>query len=93
MITYNPKDCFFFLFKFYKDNAFRTLIPLLISFFIYTSLVVVLENKYNFSLKYLEVSKSFSIVFSILGFTLSFMLVFRTNTAYDRWWEGRKQWG
>jgi putative membrane protein len=21
------------------------------------------------------------------------LLVFRTNTAYDRWWEGRKQWG
>jgi putative membrane protein len=21
------------------------------------------------------------------------MLVFRTNSAYDRWWEGRKQWG
>jgi putative membrane protein len=21
------------------------------------------------------------------------LLVFRTNTAYERWWEGRKQWG
>jgi len=21
------------------------------------------------------------------------LLVFRTNTAYDRWWEGRKMWG
>ena len=21
------------------------------------------------------------------------LLVFRTNTAYDRWWEGRRQWG
>jgi len=32
-------------------------------------------------------------VFSLLGVILSIMLVFRTNTAYDRWWEGRKQWG
>ncbi len=32
-------------------------------------------------------------VFSLLGIVLSIMLVFRTNTAYDRWWEGRKQWG
>jgi putative membrane protein len=24
---------------------------------------------------------------------LSLLLVFRTNTAYDRWWEGRKLWG
>ncbi len=33
------------------------------------------------------------IVYSILGFTLSLFLVFRTNTAYDRWWEGRRLWG
>lgn len=32
-------------------------------------------------------------VFSLLGLILSIFLVFRTNTAYDRWWEGRKQWG
>ena len=24
---------------------------------------------------------------------MGLLLVFRTNTAYDRWWEGRKQWG
>ncbi len=24
---------------------------------------------------------------------ISLLLVFRTNTAYDRWWEGRKLWG
>lgn len=29
----------------------------------------------------------------LLGTTLGFFLVFRTNTAYDRWWEGRKLWG
>jgi ion channel-forming bestrophin family protein len=32
-------------------------------------------------------------MFSLLGIVLSILLVFRTNTAYDRWWEGRKQWG
>jgi putative membrane protein len=34
-----------------------------------------------------------NVVHSLLGFVLSLFLVFRTNTAYDRWWEGRKQWG
>jgi ion channel-forming bestrophin family protein len=34
-----------------------------------------------------------STIFSLLGIVLSVLLVFRTNTAYDRWWEGRKQWG
>jgi len=32
-------------------------------------------------------------IFSLLGVILSIFLVFRTNTAYDRWWEARKQWG
>ena len=31
--------------------------------------------------------------FSLLGIILSIILVFRTNSAYDRWYEGRKQWG
>ena len=26
----------------------------------------------------------------LIGFVLGLLLVFRTNTAYDRWWEGRK---
>lgn len=32
-------------------------------------------------------------VYTWLGVALSILMVFRTNTAYDRWWEGRKQWG
>lgn len=30
---------------------------------------------------------------ALLGLVLGMLLVFRTNTAYDRWWEGRKLWG
>lgn len=30
---------------------------------------------------------------ALLGLVLGLLLVFRTNTAYDRWWEGRKLWG
>ena len=32
-------------------------------------------------------------VHSIMGIVLGFFLVFRSNGAYDRWWEGRKTWG
>jgi putative membrane protein len=32
-------------------------------------------------------------ILSILGIILGLLLVFRTNTAYDRWWEGRRLWG
>ena len=30
---------------------------------------------------------------AVLGFALGILLVFRTNTAYARWWEARTQWG
>lgn len=30
---------------------------------------------------------------TMLGGVLSVVLVLRTNSAYDRWWEGRKLWG
>src|SRR5207302_877637 len=41
----------------------------------------------------LEGNRLVSGVFSLLGVILSIVLVFRTNTAYDRWWEGRTHWG
>lgn len=34
-----------------------------------------------------------SAVHSILGSALALLLVFRTNSSYDRFWEGRKLWG
>jgi len=37
--------------------------------------------------------KNIAVMHSLLGFVISLLLVFRTNTAYERWWEGRKQWG
>ncbi|MCO6476794.1 MAG: bestrophin family protein [Phaeodactylibacter sp.] len=40
--------------------------------------------------KFIQMNTS---IFSLLGVILSIFLVFRTNSAYDRWWEARKQWG
>lgn len=34
-----------------------------------------------------------AVLFAALGLTLSVLLVLRTNSAYDRWWEARKLWG
>lgn len=33
------------------------------------------------------------ITISSVGGCLFFLLVFRSNASYDRWWEGRKKWG
>ena len=37
--------------------------------------------------------KSSTQVHSILGIVLGLFLVFRMNSAYERWWEGRSRWG
>ncbi len=34
-----------------------------------------------------------STVHGLVGFALGLLLVFRTNSSYDRFWEGRKFWG
>ncbi len=31
--------------------------------------------------------------FTLLGLALSIFLGFRNNSCYERWWEGRRQWG
>jgi putative membrane protein len=55
---------------------------------VYSAVLSVLIIRLN-----LEGNRLISGVFSLLGLILSIVLAFRTNTAYDRWWEGRKQWG
>jgi ion channel-forming bestrophin family protein len=92
MINYNPKDWFVFIFRFPKVDTFRKLLPLMIAISFYTGIIAYLEMDY---LKLSENShaKNVTIMHNLLGFVLSLLLVFRTNTAYDRWWEGRKLWG
>ncbi|KAI8055925.1 Bestrophin, RFP-TM, chloride channel-domain-containing protein [Syncephalis plumigaleata] len=34
-----------------------------------------------------------TLIIQVIGMVLSLLLVFRTNTAYDRFWEGRRLWG
>lgn len=34
-----------------------------------------------------------SIVHAVLGTAIGLLLVFRTNSSYDRFWEGRRMWG
>lgn len=92
MISYNPRDWVLFIFRFHKADTFRKLFPLIIVISLYSWGVVYLENEY-FRLSEINYAKNITILHSLLGFAISMLLVFRTNTAYDRWWEGRKLWG
>lgn len=92
MIYYNPKDWFIAIFKIHKADTFRALLPMMFFFGLYSYGIVYLEMEY---LKLSENShaKNITTMHTLLGFAISMLLVFRTNTAYDRWWEGRKLWG
>ncbi|PWJ59017.1 putative membrane protein [Dyadobacter jejuensis] len=92
MIDYNPKDWFKYIFYFQKADTVRILTPLILTIGLYSAAIA------YFILEYLALGdnndlKNISLMHSLLGFVISMLLVFRTNTAYDRWWEGRKQWG
>jgi ion channel-forming bestrophin family protein len=92
MIAYNPKDWFTFVFKIHKADTVRRLFFMILCMAAYTAIIAWLELTFwNIGQK--SGLRNFSMLHTTLGFVLSLLLVFRTNTAYDRWWEGRKLWG
>lgn len=92
MVQYNPKDWITFIFKLHKSDTFRKLIPLMLFIGFYTAIICYIEIDY-YKLKENNQLKNTSIMHSMLGFVISLLLAYRTNTAYERWWEGRKLWG
>lgn len=91
MITYDPGNWLSAL-ALHRSDTVRKLFPLLILIGLFTWGVGWLEVKY-LKLSSQSFVSNLPIMHSILGFAISMLLVFRTNTAYDRWWEGRKLWG
>ena len=87
MITYNPRDWFKLIFRFHSSDTFRILLPTMLLLGSLTGFLVWCEVNAHLALK------SPTIFHQIIGFVLSMLLVFRINTAYERWWEGRKLWG
>ncbi|WP_131537971.1 bestrophin family protein [Pedobacter nototheniae] len=92
MINYNPKDWSTFIFHVHKADTFRKLWPLMLGVAFFSGAIAYIE------LHFLQLSKSsyvtnVGMMHSLLGFVISMLLVFRTNTSYDRWWDGRKLLG
>lgn len=92
MISYNTKEWFTFIFRFHKADTFRKLGGLMLAISVYSGIIAWLELEY-WQLSEVSKVKNIPLMHSLLGFAISMLLVFRTNTAYDRWWEGRKLWG
>ena len=92
MTSYNPKEWISFIFNISKAETIRKLLPMMFIIGIYSGLVAYVEIEY-WHLPETSSVKNISVMHSLLGFVLSLLLAYRTNTAYDRWWEGRKLWG
>lgn len=90
MIKYNPKTWFRHIFQFHRSDTLRQLLPEIIIMAIYTAILTYVVIEYVDNVKQFKNTLS---VHSLIGFIMGLLLVFRTNSAYDRWWEGRKQWG
>lgn len=92
MIQYNPKDWIIFIFRFHESDTFRRLIPMMIFIGLYAGGIAYLELEF-WQLSDKSHVKNIPLMHTTVGFVLSLLLAYRTNTAYERWWEGRKQWG
>lgn len=92
MIRYNPKDWVTFIFRFHQADTVSQLMPLMIFIALYAGGIAYLEIEY-WQLADTSHLKNIPLMHSTVGFVLSLLLAYRTNTAYERWWEGRKLWG
>ncbi len=91
MVYYNPKVWFSLIFHAYSRGVMRTLTPAIIFMTIYSAVLsYVLLDVLRFHESDFHTTIS---MHSLLGIVLGLFLVFRTNSSYDRWWEGRKLWG
>lgn len=88
MVQYNPKSWLSLIFDVYSRYVIRALFPLLLFAAVFTTFLCFIFIEVLGVV--IEDTKAFH---SILGVILGLFLVLRTNTAYDRWWEGRKLWG
>jgi putative membrane protein len=91
MIQYNPKTWLSLIFHSYSQFVLKTMFPALIFMGVFTLIVcLIMLEYYGFNSSHFQ---STTAVHSLLGIVLGLFLVFRTNSAYDRWWEGRRMWG
>ena len=91
MIKYNPKSWLHLIFALHKSDTVRILWKELLYMIALSLVIAFIEIEYFPDTNH--IMSNLTTVYSLIGFVISMLLVFRTNTAYDRWWEGRKKWG
>ena len=71
----------------WRGSVTPRILPILLLMTSYSLLVVILDQYWR-PLPHFDVTP-----FEYTGVVLGLVLVFRTNTGHDRWWEARKLWG
>lgn len=89
MILYKNKGILPSIWHFHTGPTAKALVRRLIIIAIYVSIVTVGEMHYV-DLRFKDTPSSF---LGAMGILLSLLLIFRTNTGYDRFYEGRQAWG
>jgi putative membrane protein len=92
MVYYNPKEWFSFIFKINKAETLRELFPLMLAVGAYAGVVTYFLIDF-WQLPDTSILRKVIYIHQTIGFVFSLLLAFRINSAYDRWWEGRKIWG
>lgn len=80
MELYNSKDWIKPVLYFHKSDTFRKLFWFLVLAGVFTAIVAYLELEY-FKLSENSHVRNIPLMHSLLGFAISMLLVFRTNTA------------
>jgi putative membrane protein len=76
------------LFLVMQGSILLRILPQIVTVFCFACFVVWLEIRYH------RVFAAYTAApFTLLGIALSIFLAFRNNACYDRWWEGRREWG
>src|SRR5262249_26238360 len=89
MINYDPRDWLSHLFEI-RGSVIREIIGRVLLCGIWSAGVVAVQHfaaQFDRSLAIPETGHT------LVGVALGLLLVLRTNASYDRYWEGRRQWG
>lgn len=89
MIIYKKDDWFRAIWHFHTGTTALSLMKRLAWVFVYVTTLTIVELRFV-DLRLKDTPSEF---LSTMGILLSLLILFRTNTAYDRFYEGRRTWG
>lgn len=91
MVEYDPKSWTSHLFD-VRNSMFHAIFGRILVCVAWSVFVLIMHDLILMKYKHDSLTIP-TTIHTLIGFALGTLLVFRTNTSYDRFWEGRKLWG